>query len=102
LARHRPHRVELTSPAKRDVKRLRAHAARILAELAVLETDPFAGEAKTGSLKGVRAVAFPLPGGEYRAAYAIHPTEPVCIVFMVGPRENFYSKAARRWEGLQT
>jgi mRNA-degrading endonuclease RelE of RelBE toxin-antitoxin system len=102
LTRHRPHLVELTGPAKRDLRRLKAHAARILSELAILETAPLAGEAKAGSLKGVRTVTFSLPGGEYRAAYTIHPVEPVCIVFMIGPRENFYSKAARRWEGLQS
>jgi hypothetical protein len=97
-----PHTVELTAPAEKDLRALRAHRARVVRELLVLERDPHAGVPKAGSLRGVRALGFSLPGGEYRAAYIPHPHKPnVCLVFIIGSHENFYAKAEQRLRALR-
>lgn len=71
--------------------------------LSVLEQDPYAGHALTGSLRGARSFEFSLPGGAYRAAYVVleEAGEPICLVFLVGPHEGFYQKAERRPEALR-
>ncbi len=44
---------------------------------------------------------FSLPGGAFRAAYIVREAEKVCLVFLVGPHENFYEKAERRYRALK-
>ena len=76
-----------------------------------LKTDPRAGHTLTGALQGARALEFSMPGGQYRAAYVIQEdvpkqddpdeTESICLVFMVGPHENFYREAERRLKALR-
>jgi mRNA-degrading endonuclease RelE of RelBE toxin-antitoxin system len=97
-----PYGIRLHSKAQKDLKDLRPHIDRALREIYRLRLDPHAGEPKKGSLRGVRALGFFLPGrGEYRALYVFHPSERECIVFMVGAHEGLYERAVRRFDALQ-
>jgi mRNA interferase RelE/StbE len=93
--------VELTRAAERDLRRLGGGPARATQALLVLEEDPYRGHTLTGTLSGVRSLEFSLPGGAYRAAYVVLEMEQTCLVFMVGPHENFYREAARRYAALR-
>jgi len=103
--------VKLTRRAKKDVLDLKRWTERITRTLAGLENTPDLGHSLQGTLKGARALEFSLPGGQYRAAYVIREnvsndedpkqTHTVCLVFMVGPHENFYREAERRLKGLR-
>lgn len=94
--------VRLHPKAQKDLRDLRPYIDRALREINTLCTDPHAGDLKKGSLQGVRALRFFLPGrGEYRALYVFHPVERECIVFMVGAHEGIYERAERRFEALQ-
>lgn len=99
-------RVELTTQAKRDIKRLggttrKGQAREALDKLLMLSNDPGQGESLAGNLYPARSLHFTLRGsGQFRAAYVVLEEERVCIVFMVGPRENFYREAERRYKAL--
>lgn len=55
-----------------------------------------------GSLRGARALEFNLKGsGAYRAVYVVLEDERVCLVFIIGPHENIYRTATRRYEALK-
>lgn len=93
--------IHLTSQAEKDVKRLRENAAKALQAIYQLQDDPKRGHTLGGGLKGIRSLEFNLPGGAYRAAYAILPQNKVCLIFIVGPHEGFYEKATRRVKALR-
>src|ERR671937_209496 len=97
--------VQLTRQAERDLRRLRSQMERVTRVLLSLEEEPDRGHyLQHGTLQGVRSLEFSLPGGAYRAAYVVLEEEKVCLVFMVGPHENFYREAARRytaWKNAQ-
>lgn len=60
------------------------------------------GHPLQGSLSGVRALGFNLKGsGAYRAVYTVIERDRVCVVFLVGPHENIYKTAERRWAALR-
>lgn len=102
MSAEQPYCVQLHTKAQEDLRDLRPYTDRALKAIAVLRTDPFAGEPKKGSLRGVRALEFYLPGrGAYRALYTMHPSERTCIVFMVGAHEGLYERATRRFASLQ-
>ena len=93
--------VELTRQAEKDLKKYRAHRARVIAELSSLEQTPFAGHTLAGSLRGVRSLEFSLPDGAHRAGYYVMVDDQVCLVFAIGPRENFYKEAQRRYDAIR-
>lgn len=93
--------VELTRQAEKDLSQLRPWTGRAVQELLRLESDPMRGHPLKGSLRGVRALEFTLKGGgAYRAAYIVLEQERVCVVFLVGPHENIYQRAERRYDAL--
>lgn len=94
-------RVEFTAQAEKDVFRLRGLREKALRAILQLEQDPLKGHPLSGSLKGVRSLQFSLPGSAYRAAYVVQENGDVCLVFIVGPHENFYAKAERRYRSLK-
>ncbi len=60
------------------------------------------GHVLQGSLRGVRALEFNRKGGgAYRALYTVVDRDRVCVVFLVGPHENIYKTAKRRWAALR-
>jgi mRNA-degrading endonuclease RelE of RelBE toxin-antitoxin system len=96
--------VELSRETRRDLRqpKLRPHLAQILRALATLETDPHVGHTLTGSLSGLRSLAFTVKGsGAFRAVYGLVDEGAVCLVVIVGPHENIYEKAERRVEALR-
>lgn len=93
--------VEQTRAAEKDLDDLRGLKDQAVNEILKLEHSPYLGEQKRGTLKGVRALSFTMPGGAYRAAYVIDARERVCLVFIVGPHEGFYSIAERRFRALR-
>lgn len=96
-----PYQVRLSSTAVKDLKDLGPFEAKAVHVLRRLMTDPLAGHPLKGDLKGLRSLEFSLPGGAYRAVYAVKPKERVCLVVMVGPHEGLYEKAARRVAALR-
>ncbi len=93
--------IRLTRNADKDLTRLRNLRAQAAAALLQLQENPQAGHILAGSLSGVRSLAFALQGRAYRAAYVVLEEERTCLLFLVGPRENFYDKAKRRYKALQ-
>jgi mRNA-degrading endonuclease RelE of RelBE toxin-antitoxin system len=92
----------LTRAAEKDLRKLKGHTADATRALAQLEHDPARGHTLAGSLNGARALEFNLKGsGAYRAVYVVLDDDCVCIVFIVGPHENIYVKAERRYKALK-
>ena len=97
-----PFEVELLPRAAKDLKALKHHEAQAIREILKFEDNPELGHALQGSLHGVRALEFTLKGSvAYRAVYTIVDEQRVCVVFLVGPHENIYKRAERRWESVK-
>ena len=96
-----PYQVRLSSTAVKDLKDLGPFEAKAVRALRRLMDNPLAGHPLTGELKGLRSLEFSLPGGAYRAVYALKPKEQVCLVVIVGPHERLYERAARRVAALR-
>lgn len=94
--------VALTRQAENDLKDLRPWTKQAMTEILRLEQEPRRGHTLSGSLRGARALEFTLKGGgAYRAVYTILDEDRVCLVFIVGPHENIYDKAQRRYDALR-
>lgn len=99
---HEPFAVEVTRRAEKDLENLGEEGAAVATRaLLTLESNPTRGHTLAGALTGARSLEFSMPGGEYRAAYLVLPAERLCLVFMVGPHENFYREAERRYQRLK-
>lgn len=92
--------IYMTAKATKDLEKFDAFRDQVLQEITVLSENPYKGHSLTGSLKGFRSLEFTLPGGQYRAAYAVLEETRECIVFLVGPHEGFYKIAERRAKSL--
>jgi len=79
---------------KKGLTKLRGLAQEAVREILGLKQNPYLGHQLKGSLLGVRALAFSLKGVAYRAAYIVQEDDKTCLVFMIGPHEGFYEKAA--------
>jgi len=94
--------VELTRQAEKDLKDLRPWTKQATDAILRLEWEPRRGHTLSGSLRGARALEFSLKGsGVYRAIYTILDQDRVCLMFIVGPHENIYDKAQRRYDALR-
>lgn len=94
--------INILPKAEKDLKDLRQNKAQATREILKLEENPRLGHALTGSLRGTRALEFNLKGGgAYRAIYTVIDERRICIVFLVGPHENIYRVAERRWAAVQ-
>jgi mRNA-degrading endonuclease RelE of RelBE toxin-antitoxin system len=92
------YRVELVREAEKDLKRLRPWTEQAVQQLLRLEDDPSAGHTLSGFLRGTRSLEFTLRGGgAYRAVYVVLDDVSVCVVLIVGPHENIYERAERRY-----
>lgn len=92
--------IQLTKRAKKDLEDLQSERGKALRAILRLEQDPHTGHLLSGALRGVRSLEFSLPGGAYRAAYDLDTEKRVCLVFLIGPHENFYEKAERRYRSI--
>ncbi len=93
--------LRLTESAEKDLNRLHGLAEEAVREILALKQNPYLGHQLKGSLAGVRSLEFSLKGVAYRAAYMVREDDRTCLVFMVGPHEGFYQKAARRAKALK-
>jgi mRNA-degrading endonuclease RelE of RelBE toxin-antitoxin system len=92
--------LELSSAAKKRLRRHKHAEAQILRALMVLRTDPLAGHELTGKLQGLRSLKFSVKGsGEYRAIYEIFPETASVWIHWIGTRENIYEEAERHMFG---
>lgn len=93
--------VHLTKTVEADLNEFGPHRARVVQELLTLETKPYAGHTLKGSLRGLRALEFSLPGGECRAVYKVREDRKICVLVIAGFHENIYEKAERRVKALK-
>jgi mRNA-degrading endonuclease RelE of RelBE toxin-antitoxin system len=94
--------IVLTRNAEKDLDRLKHDRVRAAQELSRLVSDPYAGHSLTGSLRGARSLEFSLKGGgAYRAVYTVVDPNRICIIFVVGPHENIYRLAERRYAAVR-
>ncbi len=95
-------RIVTARAARKDFTRFRSVTPELRAKIAVLRTNPDAGDRLEGALEGALSLKFSLKGmGECRVAYVKLPDNRICLLFLIGPRENFYREALRRFEALQ-
>ena len=89
---NRPERQVLQAPRFAKAKRRLPAQAQLAVDEAVLRvvTDPLAGEAKAGALKGVRVVKFRVGALDLLLAYQFDAGRDRLDVLDVGPHENFY------------
>jgi mRNA-degrading endonuclease RelE of RelBE toxin-antitoxin system len=88
--------------AEKDLDDLKQHRDQAVREILKLESNPSLGHSLSGSLRGARALEFNLKGGgAYRAVYTVVEDGRICVVFIVGPHENIYKKAERRWSAVK-
>jgi len=96
------HEVEILPRAEKDLKALKQNRDQATREILKLEDNPRLGHTLTGSLRGTRSLEFNLKGGgAYRAVYTILDDRRICVVFLVGPHENIYQEAERRWDSVR-
>ena len=96
--------VEFSTGAVKDLKSkaCKPHLKEIFKEIRVLGTEPLAGDLLEGSLAKVRSLHFSLKGsGQWRVAYYVMIEEKVCLVLLVGTRENFYEKADSKYRSIK-
>ncbi|MCF8002222.1 MAG: type II toxin-antitoxin system RelE/ParE family toxin [Halanaerobiales bacterium] len=95
--------VEITKSVEADLDKLKPHREMAVKKLLTLEENPVEkGSALKGNLKGLYSYKFNLPGsGAYRAIYYIKEEESVCLLILVGIRENIYAQAQRRYLSLK-
>ena len=83
---------------RKDLKRVRPWSEQGVQHLPRLEDDPSAGHTLSGFLRGTRSLEFTLRGGgAYGAVYIVLDEVSVCVVLIVGPHENIYERAERRY-----
>jgi mRNA-degrading endonuclease RelE of RelBE toxin-antitoxin system len=95
-----PYQVTLLRTAEKDLRRLRGLKDRAVEALLRLKAEPAAGHLLSGDLAGYRSLEFSMPGGAYRAVYYVDDEARSCVVFIVGPHEGIYQRAARRARSL--
>ncbi len=96
------YQIEVLPRAEKDIKALKHHSAQATREILKLEKNPWLGHPLTGSLRGTRSLEFNLKGGgAYRAVYTVIDKRRICVVFLVGPHENIYKVAERRWAAVR-
>ncbi|MBI4276795.1 type II toxin-antitoxin system RelE/ParE family toxin [Candidatus Uhrbacteria bacterium] len=86
----------ITPSAKRSLHRLPRDVQEALLQVSrTLETRPFTGERLHGSLSFLFSLHFSCAGIQYRCVYAVDDTAYRVIIYLVGPRENFYDRVRR-------
>lgn len=86
-----PFEVRFTPQVQKWLRKNRGIAADVFSQAIQLRVEPLKGEPFTGDLVPSRALKFSLAqGGEYRIAYIFRPALKRSVVWLIGPRENFY------------
>jgi len=82
-------RIELTSAARRELKKLRRNpklAARLKQALLRIGADPYIGKELEGEFEGVHSFRV----GEWRILYEIHTRELTVLVLEIADRKEAY------------
>jgi mRNA-degrading endonuclease RelE of RelBE toxin-antitoxin system len=91
------YQVALTRRADKDLDDFPGQEETIIRQLAELSKTPKSGKPLAGALSGTYSIVLNIPAsGQYRAAYVLDDERQECLIFLIGPRENFYTKAQRR------
>ena len=94
--------IEITRAVENDLAELKHLRSKAVEKLLQLEEKPFQKTSSlSGNLKGLRSFRFNLAEGAYRAVIKIYEDDRVCLLIIVGSRENLYKKAARRVKALK-
>jgi len=94
--------VEIIHLIKDDLKRLKHQKENAIKQIISLENDPIKkSKSLSGNLKGLRSFKFTLSNGQYRAIFKILEDNKVCLLIIVGSRQNIYLEAKRRVTALK-
>ncbi|MBF0500030.1 MAG: type II toxin-antitoxin system RelE/ParE family toxin [Candidatus Riflebacteria bacterium] len=94
--------LRLTGPARKDLDSIDEIRKAVVDEIIELKKDPKIGHSLKQNLQGAWSLDFTIKGsGQYRAAYIIIEADKVCLVFAIGPHENFYDLVSRRASQLK-
>jgi len=96
--------VELLKTAEDDLDNLKHKRDEAVEKLRELEKNP---KEKASTLSGhdlqpLYCYSFNLKGsGSYRAIFDLLEEDKVCLLLVIGPRENFYPKARKKIKDLK-
>jgi mRNA-degrading endonuclease RelE of RelBE toxin-antitoxin system len=94
--------IEIIHLVKDDLKRLKHQKEAAVNQIISLENDPIKkSKSLAGTLKGLRSFKFTLADGQYRAIFKILEDNKVCLLIIVGSRQNVYLEAKRRVKSLK-
>ena len=94
--------VEIIHLVKEDLKKLRHQKEAAVNQIISLEKEPSKkSKSLSGTLKGLRSFKFTLADGQYRAIFKILEDNKVCLLIIVGSRQNIYLEAKRRVKNLK-
>ena len=89
--------IEIIHLVKDDLKKLKHNKKIAVNQIISLENDPIKkSESLSGTLKGLRSFKFTLTDGQYRAIFKILEDNKVCLLIIIGSRQNIYLEAKRR------
>ena len=96
------YKVEVTKAAEKDLDDLKHLRQEAVNKLLELENNPADKTSSlSGILKGLKSYKFNLNDGAYRAILKIYEGDSVCLLILIGPRENLYKQVARKVKSLK-
>jgi mRNA-degrading endonuclease RelE of RelBE toxin-antitoxin system len=94
--------IEITKSVKVDLKNLKDQKEKAVKKIISLESNPISkSKSLSGTLKGLRSFKFSLNDGQYRAIFKILEDNKVCLIIIIGSRQNIYLEAKRRVDVLK-
>ena len=97
MSRKQKIKIDLPSPAKRDLKKnnVKYNKEGIMKKINLLSDNPLLGEKMT-SFKYWRRLKFSVRGVSYRVVYAFYKNELLVKIISIAPKGFAYKKAKRR------
>ena len=94
--------IEIIHLVKDDLKRLKHQKEDAVNQIISLENEAIKkSKSLSGTLKGLRSFKFTLADGQYRAIFKILEDNKVCLLIIVGSRQNIYLEAKQRVKALK-
>lgn len=94
--------VEITRSVEKDLDDLQNLRAKTVQIILTLEKEPLLKtKALSGNLKGLRSFKFQVNNNSFRAIFKIYKEKKVCLLILIGSRQNIYKQAARRVKRLK-
>jgi len=96
--------IEIIKSAEDDLDRLKHKRDEAVQKLIKLEENPQekSSALSGGNLQGLYSYSFTLKGaGSYRAVFDLIEEDKVCLLIVIGSRENFYVRARRKVKDLK-